>query len=209
MFVGFNAAFDWMFVADYFERYLGRNPFGYTALDIKAFAMGRLGGTWADTSMSVLGPEVLVRTAAGASRSFRRAGPGGALPGRCWPSRRTGERTRRAMTETTPPARRRRRHAARRVRAAARHRAGRGRHRALARGDDRARRASRPSDIVIDEKDGVFGHRVSMLDFSPTRPGPVPPDRADRRGEGARGGRRGRAGTVGLRRAVEDPDPPR
>jgi len=24
------------------------------------------------------------------------------------------------------------------------------------------------SDIVIDEKDGVFGHRVSMLDFSPT-----------------------------------------
>jgi ribonuclease T len=59
VFVGFNAAFDWMFVADYFERYLGRNPFGYTALDIKAFAMGRLGGTWADTSMSVLGPRYL------------------------------------------------------------------------------------------------------------------------------------------------------
>jgi ribonuclease T len=59
VFVGFNAAFDWMFVADYFERYLGRNPFGYTALDIKAFAMGRLGGTWADTSMSVLGPKYL------------------------------------------------------------------------------------------------------------------------------------------------------
>jgi ribonuclease T len=59
VFVGFNAPFDWMFVADYFERYLGRNPFGYTALDIKAFAMGRLGGSWAQTSMSVLGPRYL------------------------------------------------------------------------------------------------------------------------------------------------------
>jgi ribonuclease T len=59
VFVGFNAAFDWMFIADYFERYVGRNPFGYTALDIKAFAMGRLGSSWADTSMSVLGPKYL------------------------------------------------------------------------------------------------------------------------------------------------------
>lgn len=59
VFVGFNAPFDWMFVADYFERYVGRNPFGYTALDIKAFAMGRLGSTWAETSMSVLGPKYL------------------------------------------------------------------------------------------------------------------------------------------------------
>ena len=59
VFVGFNAAFDWMFVADYFERYVGRNPFGYTALDIKAFAMGRLGSTWAGTSMSVLAPKYL------------------------------------------------------------------------------------------------------------------------------------------------------
>jgi DNA polymerase III epsilon subunit-like protein len=59
VFVGFNAAFDWMFVADYFERYVGRNPFGYTALDIKAFAMGRLGCTWAETSMSVLAPKYL------------------------------------------------------------------------------------------------------------------------------------------------------
>jgi DNA polymerase III epsilon subunit-like protein len=59
VFVGFNAPFDWMFVADYFERYVGRNPFGYTALDIKAFAMGRLGSTWAQTSMSVLGPKYL------------------------------------------------------------------------------------------------------------------------------------------------------
>jgi ribonuclease T len=59
VFVGFNAVFDWMFVADYFERHLGRNPFGYTALDIKSFAMGRLGGTWADTSMKVLAVKYL------------------------------------------------------------------------------------------------------------------------------------------------------
>jgi ribonuclease T len=59
VFVGFNAGFDWMFVADYFERYVGRNPFGHSPLDIKAFAMGRLGSTWAETSMKVLGPKYL------------------------------------------------------------------------------------------------------------------------------------------------------
>ena len=59
IFVGFNAPFDWMFVADYFERYVGRNPFGHTALDIKALAMGRLGCTWAETSMRVLAPKYL------------------------------------------------------------------------------------------------------------------------------------------------------
>ena len=41
VFVAFNAPFDWMFVADYFWRYLGRNPFGHTALDIKALYLGR------------------------------------------------------------------------------------------------------------------------------------------------------------------------
>jgi ribonuclease T len=37
----FNAPFDWMFVADYFHRFLGRNPFGVSALDMKAYYMGR------------------------------------------------------------------------------------------------------------------------------------------------------------------------
>lgn len=50
VFVAFNAAFDWMFVADYFERFLGRNPFGHTALDIKAYYMGMTGGAWSDTT---------------------------------------------------------------------------------------------------------------------------------------------------------------
>lgn len=50
--VGFNAVFDWMFVADYFHRYLGRNPFGHSALDIKAFYLGVTGSSWAGTSMN-------------------------------------------------------------------------------------------------------------------------------------------------------------
>lgn len=41
VFVGFNAPFDWMFVADYFWRYLGRNPFGVAALDLKSYYMAR------------------------------------------------------------------------------------------------------------------------------------------------------------------------
>jgi len=54
VFVGFNAAFDWMFVADYFDRFLGRNPFGHVALDLKAYFMGLTGGAWRDTTKSAL-----------------------------------------------------------------------------------------------------------------------------------------------------------
>jgi ribonuclease T len=50
VFVGFNAPFDWMFVADYFWRYLGRNPFGVSALDLKSYYMGREGiARWDET----------------------------------------------------------------------------------------------------------------------------------------------------------------
>lgn len=55
VFVGFNAAFDWMFVCDYFHRYLGHNPFGHAALDIKSVALGALGVSWPETSMRRLG----------------------------------------------------------------------------------------------------------------------------------------------------------
>jgi DNA polymerase III epsilon subunit-like protein len=51
IFVAFNAPFDWMFVNDYFHRFLGRSPFGYTALDIKAFYMGLIGVPWSETTM--------------------------------------------------------------------------------------------------------------------------------------------------------------
>lgn len=56
IFVAFNAVFDWMFVDSYFQRFLKRNPFGHSALDMKAYYMGKTGGTWAGTSMRVLSP---------------------------------------------------------------------------------------------------------------------------------------------------------
>jgi DNA polymerase III epsilon subunit-like protein len=56
VFVAFNAAFDWMFVDTYFHRFLKRNPFGHSALDMKAYYMGMAGGSWAGTSMRVLSP---------------------------------------------------------------------------------------------------------------------------------------------------------
>lgn len=59
IFVGFNAVFDWMFVDDYFQRYLSRNPFGHTALDIKSYAMGLDDTTWAETSLKYLSPKYL------------------------------------------------------------------------------------------------------------------------------------------------------
>ena len=43
IFVGFNAVFDWMFVDDYFQRFLERNPFGHSALDIKSYYLGHGG----------------------------------------------------------------------------------------------------------------------------------------------------------------------
>ncbi|MBN1538447.1 MAG: 3'-5' exonuclease [Anaerolineales bacterium] len=50
VFAAFNAPFDWMFVNDYFLRYLGHNPFGHKALDIKALYMGIFKTSWDETS---------------------------------------------------------------------------------------------------------------------------------------------------------------
>lgn len=49
--VAFNAPFDWMFINDYFHRYTGSNPFGHSAIDIKALYLGHAGGEWRDTNM--------------------------------------------------------------------------------------------------------------------------------------------------------------
>jgi len=54
IFVGFNAAFDWMFVNDYFHRFLGYNPFGHAALDIKSFYMGLAGVPWDNLILAVI-----------------------------------------------------------------------------------------------------------------------------------------------------------
>lgn len=54
VFVALNAPFDWSFINDYFHRYLGHNPFGHSALDIKAYFMGQTGVDWSETSMKHL-----------------------------------------------------------------------------------------------------------------------------------------------------------
>jgi DNA polymerase III epsilon subunit-like protein len=59
IFIAFNAPFDWMFVNDYFYRFLGRNPFGHSALDLKAYYMGLKGVSWSETSMGYIGPRYL------------------------------------------------------------------------------------------------------------------------------------------------------
>ncbi len=58
VFVAFNAPFDWMFVNYYFIHYLGHNPFGHAALDIKALYMGRTGVTWSQTSWRFISPQL-------------------------------------------------------------------------------------------------------------------------------------------------------
>jgi ribonuclease T len=40
VFVGFNAPFDWMWIADHAWQHAGRNPFGKSALDLKALYLG-------------------------------------------------------------------------------------------------------------------------------------------------------------------------
>lgn len=52
VFVGLNAPFDWSFVNYYFHRFCRMNPFGFTALDIKAYYMGATGSPWSQTSSS-------------------------------------------------------------------------------------------------------------------------------------------------------------
>ena len=52
VFVGLNAPFDWSFVNYYFHHFVGDNPFGFTALDIKALYMGATGCTWDQTGSS-------------------------------------------------------------------------------------------------------------------------------------------------------------
>lgn len=54
VFVAFNAVFDWMFVNDYFHRYLGENPFGHAALDIKAYYMGLSRSRWEETKQKLI-----------------------------------------------------------------------------------------------------------------------------------------------------------
>lgn len=52
VFVGLNAPFDWSFLNYYFHKYVGANPFGFTAIDMKAYYMGVTGCRWVETKSS-------------------------------------------------------------------------------------------------------------------------------------------------------------
>jgi ribonuclease T len=55
VFVGFNAPFDWMWIADHAWQHAGRNPFGSSALDLKALYLGMHlpeVSSWRETSLA-------------------------------------------------------------------------------------------------------------------------------------------------------------
>jgi ribonuclease T len=58
VFVGFNASFDWSFVNYYFHYFLGQNPFGIAALDIKSMYFGAARSTWEQTRSSAIAKTV-------------------------------------------------------------------------------------------------------------------------------------------------------
>ncbi len=58
LFVALNAPFDWSFINDYFIRTIGRNPFGHSALDMKALYMGLTGAEWQDTHIEAIAAHI-------------------------------------------------------------------------------------------------------------------------------------------------------
>lgn len=50
VFVGYPVSFDFLFVYWYLMRFVGRSPFGFSALDLKTMAMTILGGEFRSTS---------------------------------------------------------------------------------------------------------------------------------------------------------------
>ncbi|HFF3441556.1 TPA: 3'-5' exoribonuclease [Escherichia coli] len=52
IFVGLNSPFDWSFINYYFHKFLDENPFGFTAIDMKAYYMGLTQCLWSETKSS-------------------------------------------------------------------------------------------------------------------------------------------------------------
>ena len=50
VFVGYPATYDFMFVYHYLIRFAGESPFGFQGLDMKSFAMAKLGTTFKGTT---------------------------------------------------------------------------------------------------------------------------------------------------------------
>lgn len=61
VFAAYPLAFDWMFVAYYLQRFVGRNRFGYTGFDFKSFYMGVTGTSWHEAN--VFSPKQFFQTA--------------------------------------------------------------------------------------------------------------------------------------------------
>ena len=57
VFVGYPAAYDFMFVYWYLIKFVGSSPFSHSALDIKTLAMVKLGTTYRETSKRRMPPE--------------------------------------------------------------------------------------------------------------------------------------------------------
>lgn len=49
VFVGYPAGFDFLFIYWYLIRFVGRSPFSFSALDIKSYAMAKLGSEYRKT----------------------------------------------------------------------------------------------------------------------------------------------------------------
>jgi hypothetical protein len=52
VFVGYPAAFDFMFITYYLYRFAGESPFSYLALDVKSYAMAMMKTSFLDTVKS-------------------------------------------------------------------------------------------------------------------------------------------------------------
>lgn len=62
VFVAYPLAFDWMFVAYYFHRFLNRNPFGVSGVDVKSFYAGMTGKPFVLSSKQTMEPEFFADT---------------------------------------------------------------------------------------------------------------------------------------------------
>ncbi len=56
--VAHNASFDWSFTHWYFLKFLGRDPFGISGIDIKAYYMGKFNSKWGETTKKKMDPKV-------------------------------------------------------------------------------------------------------------------------------------------------------
>lgn len=56
VFVGYPAAFDFLFVYWYLIKFLGRSPFSFSALDVKTYAMAVMGCDYRDVNKRTMKP---------------------------------------------------------------------------------------------------------------------------------------------------------